>query len=101
MPHLPRPPLLPPPPALRRMVTLHANSSRRTPEEEAEAAQASVPPPPAGPPPEEHLRMAIEFMNSLNDLERDAAAMRGTLGPLKHIVGVHIMNLRNEFRLVL
>ena len=99
-PRLPRPPLLPPPQAMRR-VTLQAHTGRRDADEDAEAAQVPPPPPPAGPTPEEHLQIALAFMRSLDELERDAAAVRGTLEHIKQLVRVHIMNLRNQFRLVL
>ena len=100
VPLVPRPPARPPPPAMRR-VTLHANTGRHAVAEDANASQAPVPPPPPGPTPDEHLRTARDFMLSLHDLERDAAAVRGTLEPIKQLVGIHIMNLRNQFRLVL
>ena len=100
MPHLPRPPALPPPPAMRK-VTLHANKGRHAAAEDVNVSHAPVPPPPPGPTPEEHLSTAVAFLSSLHDLERDAAAVRGTLEPIKHLVGIHIMNLRNQFSLVL
>ena len=99
-PLVPCPPACPPPPAMRK-VTLHANTDRHAVGEDANASQVPVPPPPPGPTPEEHLRTALAFMRSLHDLERDAAAVRGTLEPIKQLVGIHIMNLRNQFRLVL
>ena len=101
MPHLPRPPLLPPPPAMQRRVTLQSNTSRRAADEAADSSQAPLPPPPAGPTPDEHLQIALAFMRSLDDLDRDAAGVRGTLEHIKHLVRIHIMNLRTQFKLVL
>ena len=84
-----------------RRVTLQAHTGRRDADEDADESQVPPPPPPAGPTPEEHLQVALAFMRSLDDLERDAAAVRGTLEHIKQLVRVHIMNLRNQFRLVL
>ena len=99
-PLVPTPPARPPPPAMRK-VTLHANTGRHNAGDAAQSSQAPLPPPPAGPTPDEHLRTAAAFLTSLHELERDAYAVRGTLEPLKNLVGFHIMNLRNEFKLVL
>ena len=99
-PNVPRPPLMPPPPALQRNVTLRSHMSRR----HGDAAAASTtppppPPPPEGPTPEEHLRLALAFSASLDELERDALNMRGTLEDVKHHVLVHCLNLRHQFHL--
>ena len=91
MPHLPRPPLAPPPPSIRRSVTLQAKAEAEEP--------AAPPPPPAGPSPDDYLRLAVAFRNSLDDLEITCAGIRGQLDPIKHLVSLHIMKLRCEFRL--
>ena len=91
---------MPPPPALQRNVTLRSHMSRR----HGDAAAASTPlppppPPPEGPTPEEHLRLALAFSASLDELERDSINMRGTLEDVKHHVLVHCLNLRHQFHL--
>ena len=96
---VPRPPPVPPPPGMRN-VTLRAKASRR--QSEAAAADSSPPPPPPppeGPTPEQHLRQALAFSASLEELERDAQSMRGRLEDVKYYVLLHCLMLRHEFHL--
>ena len=93
---VPRPPPVPPPHGLRN-VTLRAKGSRRP--SDAAAADAPPPPPlppPEGPTPEQHLRHALAFSASLDELERDVYSMRGRLEDVRHHVLMHCLMLRRE-----
>ena len=96
---VPTPPALPPPPGLQRKVTLQANTGRHYDGDVDQPSPLPPPPPPAGRTPDEHLRAATEFLTSLQELERDAAGVRGTLDAVKEHTTYHIMNLRREFRI--
>ena len=85
-------------------VTLRAHDTRRS---QAPAPDAALPPPPPGPPgppegltPEQHLRLAVDFATSLDELEANCYSLRGRLEDVRYFVSVHCLMLRREFKII-
>ena len=104
-PLIPKPPAAPPPPGLRHNnVTLRAPDARRSRATAADPARPLPPPPgPPGPPrgrtPEEHLRLATDFAESLDELEASCFTLRGRLKDVRYYVSVHCLMLSREFEM--
>ena len=99
----PTPPAAPPPPGLRNgNVTLRSSDARRSRATAADPARPLPPPPgPPGPPrgrtPEEHLRLATDFAESLDELEASCFTLRGRLKDIRYYVSMHCLMLSREF----
>ena len=68
---------------------------------------AAPPPPPPGLPgpprgrtPDEHLRLAVEFAESLNELEKSCFSLKGKLKDVHYHVSMHCLLLQREFDIV-
>ena len=103
-PLIPKPPAAPPPPGLRHHnVTLRAPDARRSRATAADPALPLPPPglpgPPRGRTPEEHYRLAVEFAESLDELEASCYSLRGRLQDVRYYVSVHCLMLSRHFEI--
>ena len=56
-----------------------------------------LPGPPRGRTPDEHLRLAVEFAESLNELEKSCFSLKGKLKDVHYHVSMHCLLLKREF----